>query len=127
MESKMKKEQKMWLVDDLFPPLLAGEKLCTIRAGNRDFTTGPLTFESKTGQVATVNVKEVRHKKLCELTDKEAQMDGAQNAADMARALKRFYPYIGPDSDITVVLYDPPEKAPLAVRIPPRRPRGPRM
>jgi hypothetical protein len=122
----VKKEQKMWLVDDLFPPLLSGEKQCTIRAGKRDFTEGRLTFESKTGQVATVNVKEVRHKKLRDLTDREAQMDGALNAQDMADALKRFYPDIGPDSDITIVLYDPPQKAPLEVRRPPRR-HGPKF
>jgi hypothetical protein len=122
----VKKEQKMWLVDDLFPSLLAGEKLCTIRAGKREFTTGPLTFESKTGQVAYVDVTEVRHKKLRDLTDSEAQMDGALNAEDMADALKRFYPDIGPDSDITIVLYNPPRPAPIQVRRPPRR-SGPRF
>lgn len=119
----MKKEQKMWLVDDLFPPLLAGDKTCTIRAGKRDFTTGPMTFESKNGLHATVNVTEVRHKRLRDLTDREAQMDGALNAQDMAGALKRFYPDIGPDSDITIVLYDPP--APEAAKRPVARVRRP--
>lgn len=119
----MKKEQKMWLVDDLFPALMSGEKLCTIRAGKRDFNTGPLTFESKTGQQALVNVTEVRHKKLRDLTDREAQMDGALNAEEMADALKRFYPDIGPDSDITIVLYNPPMKAPIQAR----RRSGPRF
>ena len=121
----MKKEQKMWLVDDLFPPLLAGEKLCTIRAGKRDFTAGPMTFESKSGLHATVNVTEVRHKKLSELTDREAQMDGALNAQDMADALKRFYPEIGPDSDITIVLYDPPKAEPM--KRPVARARNPKF
>ena len=119
----MKKEQKMWLVDDLFPALLSGDKTCTIRAGKRDFTEGSLTFESKTGQAATVNVTEVRHKKLRDLTDREAQMDGALNAEDMADALKRFYPDIGPDSDITIVLYHPPKPAPMKAR----RRAGPRF
>jgi hypothetical protein len=50
----MKKEQKMRLAGDLFPPPLAGEKLCSIRAGKRDFTAGPLTFESKRGQITLV-------------------------------------------------------------------------
>lgn len=121
----MKKEQKMWLVDDLFPPLLAGKKLCTIRAGKRDFTAGPMTFESKSGLHATVNVTKVRHKKLKDLTDREAQMDGALNAQDMADALKRFYPDIGPDSDITIVLYDPPGRE--AVKRPANKACGPKF
>jgi hypothetical protein len=114
----MKKEQKMWLVDDLFPSLRAGEKLCTIRAGKRDFTEGPLTFESKSGQHVTVNVTEVRHKKLAELTNQEARLDGASSAREMAEALKRFYPDIGPASDITIVLYDPPANDNKRRRVP---------
>jgi len=104
----MDKEQNMQLVNDLFPSLLAGWKQCTIRKGMRDIKPGALTFHAPDGSLkATVNVTEVRHKKLGELTDAEAQADGAENAAHMVAAMKRFYPDIGPDSDITVILFDP--------------------
>lgn len=112
-----RKPQSMALADDLFPSLEAGEKICTIRAGKRDFENGPLTFytSSRNGHQVTVNVTEVRHKTLGELTDAEAQMDGASTAQEMAQALKRFYPDINADSMITIVIYDPPVKtAPAA-------------
>lgn len=114
------KPQRMALADDLFPALEAGFKLCTIRAGKRDIATGELTFftTSRNGHEVKVNVTEVRYKKLGELTDAEAQLDGADNAAHMARALKRFYPDIDAQSMITIVLYEPPQKAAPKVKAP---------
>lgn len=101
--------QELKLADDLFPSLLAGSKTCTIRAGKRDYTAGPLVFSAvNSNQSTVVKVTAVVHKKLGELTDDEAQKDGAATAAEMAQALKRFYPDITAESDITIVTYDPP-------------------
>jgi hypothetical protein len=119
----MDKKQRMPLADDLFPFLVSGDKVCTIRAGKRDIEPGEMTFYTKWRE-ADVMVTEVRHKKLSELTDHEAQLDGANNAAHMAECLKRFYPDIGPDSIITVVLYDKPHRVGRTPQKP--SPRGPR-
>lgn len=98
--------QTLKLADDLFESMYRGIKRCTIRKGKRDVVPGNLLFESISGdQAAGVIVSEVRVKKLGELTDEEAQADGAANAAEMAEALKRFYPDINSESDITIVFF----------------------
>ena len=98
--------QILLLADDLMPSLKSGEKVCTIREGKRDIRIGTLLFEAvKTGERVKTYVTKVVHKSLGALTDEEAQMDGAETAVEMAGALKRFYPDINLDSDITIVKY----------------------
>jgi hypothetical protein len=98
--------QVLLLADDLMPSLKSGEKVCTIRSGKREIIQGNLFFKATdSGEYVKVYVTEVRHKTLGELTDEEAQMDGAADATEMAAALKRFYPDIDANSDITIVLY----------------------
>ena len=98
--------QRLLLAEDLMLSLKSGEKVCTIRSGMRDITSGNLFFEAvDSGEVVKVYVTEVRHKTLGELTNEEAQMDGAADATEMAAALKRFYPDIDTNSDITIVMY----------------------
>lgn len=96
--------QELKLADDLLAGLKSGRKTCTIRAGKRDITCGLLVFSGvDSWEDVAVMVANVAHKKLAELTDAEAQLDGAESAEGMAETLKRFYPTIDPDSDITVV------------------------
>lgn len=98
--------QILLLADDLMPSLKSEKKICTIRAGKREIYSGNLFFEAvDSGEVVKVYVTEVRHKTLGNLTNEEAQMDGAETAEEMADALKRFYPDIDADSDITIVMF----------------------
>ena len=109
--------QTLKLADDLFPSLLAGKKCATVRAGARAIELGELLFESVSGtQRASVEVYEVRHKALSRLTNLEAAADGATSAEELARALKRFYPSLGPNDAITVVLHSAASTAPNAKR-----------
>jgi endonuclease III len=103
----------MKLVGDLFPSIADGSKRCTIRAHKRDIPLGSLRFEQSDGspddtfsdQWAVVEIVEVRHKKLGELTDEEARMDGASTAAEMKVALRRFYPDLTDEDDITIAIW----------------------
>lgn len=99
--------QELKLADELFVDLIAGYKQVTIRNGKRDIKPGPLVFTgvNDLSLSAEVNVTEVVVKQLSELTDREAQADGALNAEEMAEALKRFYPDIKPESTITIVKF----------------------
>lgn len=99
--------QELKLADDLFVSLFEGSKRATVRAGKREIAKGSLAFEAASGGWGViVNVTDVRHKKLSQLTEQEAAAEGAESAAHLANALKRFYPNLTPDSDITVVLFD---------------------
>ena len=100
--------QELKLANDLFWGVFDGSKKATIRLGKRDITLGTLAFEAATdgGWGIIVKVTKVTHKKLSELTDEESRLDGASNAAEMAEAMKAFYPNITTDSDITIIEFD---------------------
>lgn len=101
--------QTLKLADDLFPSLLDGTKLCTIRRGERDISLDRLTFENVSEtQFAVVFVTSVRKTFIDLLTDEEAQADGAKNAEDMFQSLKRFYPDLEKDSPITIIQFEKP-------------------
>lgn len=100
--------QDLKLANDLFIHLFDGTKRSTVRKGRRGIVPGSLALEAADGGGwgVVVNVTEVRHKKLSELTDEEAQSDNAASAKELAEAMKRFYPDITPDSDITIILFN---------------------
>ncbi len=99
--------QELKLADDLFAGIDDGTKRATIRAGTRDIQPDELLFSGVNNpkRRRLVDVSEVKHILLSELTDELAQMDGAADAQEMAEALTRFYPDITADSPITVVLF----------------------
>lgn len=110
--------QELKLADDLFINLFDGSKTSTVRLGKREITLGALALESVSGGWGViVNVTEVKHKKLSELSDDEAATDGGATAEQLKEALKRFYPESHGNSDITIITFtfkdplDIPEEA----------------
>lgn len=103
--------QELQLADDLFAPLNEGSKTATVRSGALTIIPGPLDFVGVTDTTLrrTVTVEEVRVKQVTDVTDEEAQRDGAPNAAALFRQLKRrFYPRLAWNDLVTVVLHTPP-------------------
>lgn len=100
--------QELKLANDLFISLFEGTKRATVRRGSRDIIKGAMALEAADGGGwgVIVNVTEVRHKKLSELTDEEAKADCAESAGELTTDLKRFYPDITSNSDITIVFFD---------------------
>jgi hypothetical protein len=102
--------QSLQLANDLWGDLHLGRRI-TVRAGRRDIRLGPLMLESTLPDAAgqhlreIVDVTEVRHKRFRDLTDTEAEDDGATDADEMREALRRFYPALGPDDEITLVCF----------------------
>ena len=52
-----------------------------------------------------VEVNEVRHKRLRDLTDLEVEDDGATDMDALMDQLHRFYPNLRPDDEITLVYF----------------------
>jgi len=99
--------QELKLSSELFPLIYAGAKRATVRSGKTAITPGSLALESGDGGWGIiVKVTDVRHKKVSELTDEEAQLDCADSAQELVSLLKDFYPNIQPTDDITVILFD---------------------
>lgn len=101
---------KLKLADHLFAPLLAGEKVITIREGARLIAPGPLTFESVSGTLpeVTVDVFMTVIKRVGDLTDAEALMDGYPDAELLVEGLRQFYPHLGEYSVVTLAAFDLP-------------------
>lgn len=99
------------LADDLFPDLFSGRKTVTIRALWRDIQLGPLRFEPTSGADydALVSVRRITYCRAIDITDAQAQADGAANAEEMRVALRRFYPDLPPDCVVTIIEFDPYE------------------
>ena len=102
--------QELMIADDLVPYVKDGRESCTIRSGQRDIRVGELFFKAvNSGEVLKVNVTEVRHKTLGEITEAEARRNGAPSAAVCRAAMKRYYPDIGAASPVTIVFFDRPQ------------------
>jgi len=102
--------QTLKLADDLFQGIEEGWKQATIRTGKRDITPGELlVFEGATipDLKRTVYVHRVSYLVAQDMTDFDAQLDGAETAGEMVQALKRFYPDIGPMSLLTLIEFVP--------------------
>jgi hypothetical protein len=104
------KTQALILANDLFAGLNDGGKRLTIRTGRRDIQLGRLVFRpskpSKKIKPVNVSVCEVRYKRLEAITDEEAVQDGFADALSVLDGMRRFYPDIRPEDEVTLVYFD---------------------
>ena len=101
--------QTLKLAEDLFDQLLLGEKHSTIRVGKRDIVPGPILFESaEVGRMTNSVVEDVYTKKVGDLHIMEARDEGYETVDQLVQVLRRFYPDLTDETDITVVLLELP-------------------
>lgn len=97
--------QKLTLFEDIFDALEQG-KLCTIRKGRRDIQLGDLLFESiETMRPEIVQVEIVYYCRLDKVAIEDLQNDGFKDHQDLCEKMKRFYPDITPEDEVTVVKF----------------------
>lgn len=97
--------QKLLLSEDVFDALEAGKKT-TIRKGRRDVQLGELLFEStKTKRQEVVNVLNVHYCRLSNVYIGDLQNDGFKDHHDMWEQMKRFYPDITFDDEVTTIKF----------------------
>jgi hypothetical protein len=102
--------QQLALVNDLFAAFEDGGKRCTIRKGRRDIALGPLEFVSPDGTLKQiVNVTRVIYTRADGLEDHELWDDGFDSLPDMLEGMKRYYPDITEDTEITLIYCHIPE------------------
>lgn len=95
-------EQAMW------EDVLAGRKKITVREGHRDYRAGrPMVLVTpEVSWAVMVDITEVRHCLLRELTPEELAADGFRSHDHAADELARFYWNISLDSPVTVISWD---------------------
>jgi hypothetical protein len=96
---------KLLLAEDIFDALESG-KLTTIRKGRRDVSLGDLLFESVSGErQEVVNVINVHYCQLGNVYIGDLQNDGFKDHYDMWEQMRRFYPDITFEDEVTTIKF----------------------
>ena len=97
--------KKIYFSKEYRKKLIKGEKCSTIRLGRRKkYKVGDvveLVVNEK--PVAKALITNVEFLKLKDLTDERAKKDGFHTKSKLIRALKKHYPKIREDSNVTVI------------------------
>jgi len=97
--------QQLILAEDIYDQLAFGKR-CTIIKGKRDIVKGELEFKSITqGRTIIVNVIEFYTCELNNVFKQHVINDGFKDHKDMHESMKRFYPDIAIDSEVTVIRF----------------------
>lgn len=84
--------------------VISGLKQITIREGHRGYTAGLAALYCPEWPWAVhVDITEVKHCTLAEVTPEEWQADGFISQDDMLEGLRRFYPMVTLQSPVTVI------------------------
>lgn len=98
--------QKLNMAEDVFDKLEKGKNV-TIRKGNRNITIGDLLFESvEKKRQEIVDVYMVYKAKLKNVMPDDIDNDGFKDQNDMIEKIKRFYPDINEESDLTIIRFN---------------------
>lgn len=97
--------QRLTLYEDVFDALEKGKRT-TIRKGRRDIALGKLSFESTdTKRQQIVEVITVYYTRLKNVNAEDLKNDGFKDHLDMWEKMKRFYPDILLEDEVTVVKF----------------------
>ena len=87
--------------------LLSGKKRATIRVGKVNLKPGDEVLIHSEGYViGKAKIRKVEKKRVSELTDEDAIMDGFKNKEELLDALKEHYKNIKSDTEVTVVEFE---------------------
>jgi len=95
------------LEDGIFPGLYDGSKFVTIRKGHREVPLGLNVMESISGDdKEDIAVYQVTHTYLNLVPDEVCMDDGYEDNEDMYEGMKKFYPDLEPNEEITIIYFD---------------------
>jgi ASC-1-like (ASCH) protein len=94
------------LSDEFIDFIDNGTKTSTVRFNKRIVDSDLIIFDSGSRQRNTRFVSPVIYKKYSELTQEDAIKDGFKSLEELQTVLKRFYPEINQDSDISIINFE---------------------
>lgn len=100
--------QTLKLADDLMPLVAEGSKTVTVRKGARDIKEGDLLLEATDGTTPSlvVQVKKVVVRPLWNIPLWAVHGEGLLGWDDLMEGLKRFYPDVTEDSEVTSIEFE---------------------
>ena len=107
---------KLLVKDEFISPIINGEKITTIRKGER-FTSDrnlvivPLCDDSSSGYTEdddTIKaiITRISYKTLYEITNKDAELDGFQDKRELEEVLHSIYPDIDDETIFTIIQFE---------------------
>jgi len=90
--------------------LLSGEKKLTIRVTKPNLRRGDIFIAHCGGKViGKFRVTDIYVKKLKDITDEEARLDGFSSKEELIRELKNYYKNLGEDKELVIIRFEPVE------------------
>ena len=87
-------------------PILEGVKKATIRLGIVVPKYDEIIIHGGGRPIAKARITEVIHKKVSELTDSDAALDGFSGREKLIEALKKVYGRVSPDDVVTIIKFE---------------------
>ncbi len=85
--------------------LVNGEKKSTIRMRTRLKPGDVVDVYAGDSYVGMAKILEVRLKKMSQLTERDAKIDGFKNLKDLKKALKKHYGYIPDNTKLSIIYF----------------------
>jgi hypothetical protein len=92
---------------DSITAIKAGSKTATVRKGVRSFPNGLIKAVSTNNQAMVLTNVVATSKKMSELTEADAKLNGSGSLDELKSDLDRDYPGIEPDDVVTVITFRP--------------------
>jgi len=90
--------------------ILAGRKRATVRVGYVEPEGDTVVLYCGGEPLARLRILEVRHKRLGELSDEDARLEGLSSADELRRELRRIYGDLGPETPVSVIVFEVAER-----------------
>ncbi|ASJ11354.1 ASCH domain-containing protein [Thermococcus sp. P6] len=102
--------RKFLLIDSAYKSrILRGDKVTTIRYGNYEAEPGSevyLVLTPSDTAVAKIRITGIERKKVRELTDRDAKLDGFRDVRELLGELNRIYGELYGDDEVTVISFE---------------------
>ncbi len=87
--------------------LKSGKKKATIRLEKPKVKVGDVVYIHSAGKVlGKAKITRIITKKISQLTDEDARLDGFKSRSELIRALKEHYPQLRGDKEIVIIEFD---------------------
>ncbi|MBP1913023.1 ASCH domain-containing protein [Thermococcus stetteri] len=110
MKKRAVQIRKFMLIDSAYKSrILRGDKVTTIRYGDYEAKPGSevyLVITPSDTAVAKVRITKVEKKKVRELTNEDARLDGFQDVKELLRELSKIYGELHGDDEVTIIGFE---------------------
>ncbi len=100
----------LMLKSEYAPLILEGKKTTTIRLGHLEVKHREFYINSGGRIIAKAILKNVEYKKIKDLTDEDARLDGFSSKEELIEALKKHYKHVTEDDEVTIITFEIVEK-----------------